>query len=368
MNQANAHRLDTKTGEEQKLMGRRSTVVDGEELPPTGPRKMSTEEVSEHGRNMDAEVERRATALATPAMGQSSLSLPSESEFKSMMLQAEEFVNSGLMPPSIKSAAAAVVMIQKGRELRVPPMQAMTSIHVIQGKPTISAELMLALIYRDCPEAEITFTEISRDRCIIQARRNKTKVIQEFSFDTQDAELAGLAYSNTWQKYPRAMRKARAITEMARTMFPDIIMGCSYTPEELGATLDVDGNVINAKELDGPVNQSDGRNTVTPPRSEPGKEKGPHPITDTTSPQQQSKNKVSGNPEADTGFAKNFFAVLIEQMEKAENKERIFALGTEIKANADKLLPEHIIELRQLSEVRLKELKGIANHQGGQQS
>jgi hypothetical protein len=60
----------------------------------------------------------------------------------------ETLVKSGLLPQSIKTPEAAVVIILKGRELGIPPMEALNSISVIQGKPTVSPQLMLALIYR----------------------------------------------------------------------------------------------------------------------------------------------------------------------------------------------------------------------------
>ncbi len=362
MNQANEHRLDTKTGQDQKLAGKATTVIPGRELPPTGPREMSMDEVGEYSRNKDAEVERRASALATPVMGQSSLSLPSESEFASMMAQAQAFVESGLMPPSIQNAAAAVVMIQKGRELRVPPMQAMTSIHVIKGKPAISAELMLALIYRDSPQSDIVFKELTRERCVIHARRKPTDPWQEFSFDQQDVQLAGLGGNHN--TYPRAMKKARAITEMARTMFPDIIMGCSYTPEELGANLDIDGNVIDADVVtDQPANISDRSKPSVPPPASTG---GPGPINHNQG-QEKKKEEVQGNPDGDPGFSKSFYESLLQQMQMAENSDRIKAIGKEIKENADKLLPNHIVLLRKEAEARILELDRMTNQTGGQQ-
>jgi hypothetical protein len=49
----------------------------------------------------------------------------------------------------------------------------------------------------------------------------------------EDAKVAGLLSKDTWKKYPEAMLRARCVAIVARALFPDAIMGASYTPEEL---------------------------------------------------------------------------------------------------------------------------------------
>jgi hypothetical protein len=51
----------------------------------------------------------------------------------------------------------------------------------------------------------------------------------------EDAKLAGLAGKNNWKTYPRAMLMARCTGELCRILFPDIIAGLSYTPEEIAS-------------------------------------------------------------------------------------------------------------------------------------
>ena len=52
--------------------------------------------------------------------------------------------------------------------------------------------------------------------------------------DTEDAKRMGLGGRGTWQKYPRQMRTARAVTEGVNAFMPEVIGGSIYTPEELG--------------------------------------------------------------------------------------------------------------------------------------
>jgi len=56
------------------------------------------------------------------------------------------------------------------------------------------------------------------------------------------AKQAGLLSKTNWQRYPAAMLKARAISEVARDACQEVLLGIAYTPDELGA--DDDGGEI----------------------------------------------------------------------------------------------------------------------------
>ena len=111
-------------------------------------------------------------------------------------------------------------------------MQAFSHISIIKGKPTLSPEGMLSLIWKNNPNAIIDFVTIENEVCIIEAQRTKGKRTT-FKFDKEDAIKAGLWNKDNWKQYPRAMCRSRCVAEMARTLFPDAIAGCSYTTEEL---------------------------------------------------------------------------------------------------------------------------------------
>lgn len=168
---------------------------------------------------------------------------PSENEWAILKEQASIVVKTGFLPAAIKTAEQAIAIALKGRELGIPPMQAFAHIHIIQGKPTISSELMLALIFKNVPGAVVDYAENSNESCVIQAKRPNGSMAR-FSFNMEDARRADLLSKGNWKSYPGAMLRARAIAIMARALFPDAIMGCSYTPEELGADVNEEGEVI----------------------------------------------------------------------------------------------------------------------------
>jgi len=148
--------------------------------------------------------------------------------------QMKSLVDSGFLPKTVNSPQKAFAISQMGKELGIPPMTAFSSIHVINGKPSLSADAMYALIMTKIPTAVINLVATTNEKCVIEARRDKEHKFATISFTMADAETAGIAGSPTWKKYPRALLRSRCIAEMARALFPDALLGFTYTPEELG--------------------------------------------------------------------------------------------------------------------------------------
>ena len=159
-------------------------------------------------------------------------------QWEVLQAQCQILVKSGFLPPSIKTVEQAITVGLKGWEIDIPLMQAFSGISIIQGKPSISAELMLSLIYKNCKGASVEFETLSDKGCSIVARRPGGKA-QTFKFDELDARKAGLINKQIWKQYGRALYRSRCISEMARSLFPDALMGASYVPEELGGTPDM---------------------------------------------------------------------------------------------------------------------------------
>lgn len=176
-------------------------------------------------------------AVSSPSL------FPTEQEFKILKEQAEIFVKSGFLPKAVNTSEKAITIALKGRELGLPPLTAFAHIHVIEGKPTMSAELMLAQLYKHIPGFIANFTETSNSACIIKAKRPNGEWA-EFAFTEADAQSAGLLMKPVWKQYRKAMLRARCISAMARVMGPDALMGVSYTPEELGADVTPTGDVV----------------------------------------------------------------------------------------------------------------------------
>jgi|LSQX01.3.fsa_nt_gb hypothetical protein len=166
--------------------------------------------------------------------------------FDEMMKQADVLVKSGLLPQEVKTPAAAVAIMLTGRELAIPPMQAFRSIYVVKGKPTLSAQLMAALIRR--AGHVYTVLESTNERCVIEFRRRDGGTYQH-EFTAADAKRAGLGGAQ-WQSYPKAMLFSRCMSAGARVAMPDVLAGM-YTPEEIAepgtVVFDEHGSVVAVK-------------------------------------------------------------------------------------------------------------------------
>jgi len=152
---------------------------------------------------------------------------------------------SGFFPDS-KSAAQAVVKVLAGRELGFGAFASMTGVAVIQGKPVIGANLLAAAV-KQTGKYNYRVTEHTAEVCRIKFLEGNQEVgVSSFTMD--DAKAAGLATKDNWKKYPRNMLFARAIANGQKWYAPDVFNGVTvYTPDEMGASVDDEGNIIEAE-------------------------------------------------------------------------------------------------------------------------
>lgn len=167
------------------------------------------------------------------------------------------FKASGLFS-DIQSEAAATVKVMAGQELGIPPFASMNGIHIIKGKAAIGANLIGATIKRS-GKYDYIVREMTGDVCAIeffQLAGTKRESIGVSSFTIAEARKAG---TQNLDKFARNMLFARAISNGARWYTPDVFLGPIYVPEELGATVDGDGDVIDVQPVasfDPPAAQS----------------------------------------------------------------------------------------------------------------
>lgn len=177
--------------------------------------------------------------LAVLPSQDSSALYPTPNEWNMMKDQAQMLVSSGFLPSDVKTPQQALAIMMKGREVGMPPMQAFAHINVIKGKPTLSAEGMLALIFKNHPKTKLKYLQNDTEACICVVSKPGNEP-STFAFTMDDAKKAQLTKNPNWQKYARAMLRSRCISEMARSLFPECLMGVSYTQEEMDQPAPVD--------------------------------------------------------------------------------------------------------------------------------
>jgi hypothetical protein len=146
----------------------------------------------------------------------------------------EVLLTSHLLPGGIKCAADALIILMTGRELGLGPMQSLRSIYVVEGRPTLSADLIAALVRRSGKCGELRCLETSATRAVFAGRRVEETEPTSLTFTIEDARRANLAGRKNWTAYPAAMLRARAQAALCRLLFPDVVAGI-YDPDELGA-------------------------------------------------------------------------------------------------------------------------------------
>lgn len=100
--------------------------------------------------------------------------------------------------------------------------------HVINGRPTLKADAMLARY--QAAGGKVRWTALTDKEC---AATFSHPASGEFAlcWTLEMAKNAGLTGKAVWRQFPRAMLRARVISEGIRTSFPAVLCG-TYTPEE----------------------------------------------------------------------------------------------------------------------------------------
>lgn len=140
---------------------------------------------------------------------------------------SELISNSNFCPTSMKGKPGDIlVCLQFGQELGLKPMAAIQNIAVINGRPSIWGDAMIA-VCRQSPAFEYIKEELDMSTmmatCIVK-RRNEPEFISSFS--QADAKTAGLwGKAGPWTNYPKRMLQMRARGFCLRDCFPDLLRG-----------------------------------------------------------------------------------------------------------------------------------------------
>lgn len=175
-----------------------------------------------------------SSALTAP--GTSSLSLQ-VSSVDDLARLARVFAASGLFGRAGNQdtqIAECAIRLMAGMEAGFSPFASATGVHIINGRPAFSANLLAQAVRRH-PDYDYRVLEKTAKICRIRFL-SRGEVLGEELFTIEMAERAGLLKNPTWRSYPEAMLFSRALTAGMRTHCPDALGGSpAYTPEELGS-------------------------------------------------------------------------------------------------------------------------------------
>lgn len=177
-------------------------------------------------------------AIAKPAQQLTQLSVGEQMQYAQMMAQAS------IVPSAYRGNPANILIAEGfGQSMGLTPAESLYRINVIQGKPTMSAELVAAQVRRAGHKLRI---EQDAERVAATAtivRCDDPDHPYTSTWDMARAKKMGLTEKDNYKKQPVTMLTWRAVTDCARMACSEALFGM-YTPDEMGAAVDAHGEAV----------------------------------------------------------------------------------------------------------------------------
>ena len=160
------------------------------------------------------------------------------SSFEELIKFADFLCDSTMIPKDFQGKPANVALaMQWGIEIGLSPVQSLTSIAVINGRPGVFGDAAKALIEANplCEYIEEWFERDSAGNIlagICKTKRRNRPLPVETRFSWEDAKKAKLlGKTGPWTEYPSRMLQMRARSWTLRDAYPDILRGIGIVEE-----------------------------------------------------------------------------------------------------------------------------------------
>jgi len=140
---------------------------------------------------------------------------------------ANAVVKSQLFGMKTVEQATALMLIAQAEGYH--PALAARDYHIIQGRPTLKAETMMARFQQQGGKVD---WKTLTDEEVTATFSHPSGGSATITWTIEQAKKANLTGKDNWKNYPRAMLRARVVSEGIRTVFPGVVLGV-YTPEEV---------------------------------------------------------------------------------------------------------------------------------------
>jgi len=140
---------------------------------------------------------------------------------------ANAIAKSGLF--GLKSADQVLALMAVAQAEGRHPGSVARDYHIIQGRPALRADAMLARFQQ--AGGTVAWLKYADDEVKAEFSHPQGGSLT-LSWTLKQAREIGLAGKDNWKNYPRAMLRARVISEGIRTVYPGVLTG-EYTPEEV---------------------------------------------------------------------------------------------------------------------------------------
>ena len=151
--------------------------------------------------------------------------------FDQALTFSQYLADSDMVPKDYKGKPGnCLIAMQWGAEVGLKPLQALQNLAVINGRPALWGDSVIAIV-RASPLCEYVIeTDDGHTATCKVKRRGEPEQVRTFSVD--DARSAGLAgKQGPWTQFPKRMRQMRARAFALRDVFPDVLRGLPVAEE-----------------------------------------------------------------------------------------------------------------------------------------
>jgi 5'-3' exonuclease len=143
---------------------------------------------------------------------------------------------------------AVFAVILMGRTLGIDALTMLRNVHVIEGKITLAAPLIVGLVLKSGKADYFKCIESTNDKAVYKTHRkgDPDPEATVFEYTIEDAKRQMLLMPiepgkkpGNWHKTPKTMLRHRCSTELARAIYPDVTSGL-YSPDEFGVDVRVE--------------------------------------------------------------------------------------------------------------------------------
>lgn len=151
--------------------------------------------------------------------------------FDQALTFSQYLADSDLVPKDFKGKPGnCLIAMQWGSELGLKPLQSLQNLAVINGRPALWGDAVIALVMAS-PVCEYVTEDDDGQTAYCRVKR-KGAPEQVRSFSMEEAMKAGLSgKQGPWTQYPKRMRQMRARAFALRDVFPDVLRGMPIAEE-----------------------------------------------------------------------------------------------------------------------------------------
>lgn len=161
--------------------------------------------------------------------------LVSNAQLNTMYRMSKALVRSRSIGSAYGTPEDVMAVVMAGQELGMRPMEALRSFHVIEGRPQLSAQTLLAMCraHPNCKVFRVDIKQCTRERGVCLVQHATWPEPEEWDYTIDEAQDANLTGKGVWKKHARDMLINRCISRVAHFVFPEVGRGI-YTPEDFG--------------------------------------------------------------------------------------------------------------------------------------